>query len=71
MFIFSVESNNLSPSTLVAMVKSLLCQKYIEEFRASNQVSHLIKITWDHRSVASIVNVLGNRLIISQRQVAN
>jgi len=33
----NMESNNLSPSTLVALVKSLLCQKYIEEFRASNQ----------------------------------
>lgn len=34
----SVETNNLSPSSLVAIIKSLLSTKYVEEFRASNQV---------------------------------
>ncbi|CAG7820583.1 unnamed protein product [Allacma fusca] len=33
----NVETNNLSPTTLVSLVKSLLSQKYVEEFRASNQ----------------------------------
>jgi tropomodulin len=33
----NVETNNLSPTTIVALVKSLLSQKYVEEFRASNQ----------------------------------
>ncbi|XP_021967405.1 tropomodulin isoform X4 [Folsomia candida] len=33
----NVETNNLSPSSLVAIIKSLLSTKYVEEFRASNQ----------------------------------
>ena len=34
----SVESNQLSSSAIVRIIKSLLVQKSIEEFRASNQV---------------------------------
>jgi tropomodulin len=33
----NIETNNLNPVTLTTLVKSLLSQKYIEEFRASNQ----------------------------------
>ena len=36
---FSVESNQLSSNAIVRIMKSLLVQKSIEEFRASNQVN--------------------------------
>lgn len=37
--ICSLESNQLSSNAVVRLVKSLLGQKVIEEFRASNQVN--------------------------------
>lgn len=37
--VLNVETNFLNPPTIVALVKSLLKARTVEEFRASNQVS--------------------------------
>ena len=38
--VLNVETNFISPPVIVALVKSLLKAKSVEEFRASNQVSN-------------------------------
>lgn len=38
---FSVETNFISPAVIVRLIRALLKTKSIEEFRCSNQVSHV------------------------------